>query len=260
MNARTEFTNDQLHTAPLRHRSIEWRRAALALFRMRDGDYSSYNFNQFAAAMDGNDSEREFQDFLATPNAGQLVRELPNLVQLLDDHEQLSRLPEGSLGRAYLSLALRDGIRIGEFVESRDRLPEECLPMERRSGLRKWHRDRALATHDLQHLLTEYDRDEVGEAAMTAFSAAIRPRFIWWFSIAMNLLIAPKRRMGCLLRFLYRSWKRGRASRIPLDTLWEELLPLPIDEVRRQLRISAASDAHPEGVWRVQAAGVWGPA
>jgi hypothetical protein len=49
-------------------------------------------------------------------------------------------------------------------------------------------------------------------------------------------------------RYLWRAWRRGRRTRpLPMAD-YEALLPLPIDEVRRRLRIEPAERAHPGGI------------
>ncbi|HEX3771903.1 MAG TPA: hypothetical protein VHV30_13595, partial [Polyangiaceae bacterium] len=51
-------------------------------------------------------------------------------------------------------------------------------------------------------------------------------------------------------RYCYRAYKRGRnAARLVSEPL-EEMLELPIDEVRRRLKIAPTKVAHPEGLRR----------
>jgi hypothetical protein len=51
-------------------------------------------------------------------------------------------------------------------------------------------------------------------------------------------------------RYCYRAYVRGRrAARLVSEPI-EEMLELPIDEVRRRLRISPTERVHPEGIRR----------
>ena len=61
-------------------------------------------------------------------------------------------------------------------------------------------------------------------------------------------IVGPKNLTFRWQRYLYRAWRRGRrAAWLPLAS-YEKLLPLPLAEVRRQLRIEPASVAHPGGI------------
>lgn len=243
----------------LPHRPYEWGRAARALWRMRGKNYDESTINEFAAALEGDDAENDLREFVASPNAERLLRDRPDLPGRLDDHEWLATLPEGSLGRAYLDLARRDDIRIGNFIAARDGLPYDVLPRERRDDLRNWYRNRSLATHDLYHLLTGYDRDEIGEVAIVLFTAAQRPKLVLFVGGALAMLVAPIRAVPRLVGYLRDAWRRGRASRIPLDLDWEECLEQPLDHVRERLGIPPAEEAHPDGIWRVLEDGRWAP-
>jgi hypothetical protein len=55
-------------------------------------------------------------------------------------------------------------------------------------------------------------------------------------------------RRGEWLRYLYRAWKRGRSAAWLPPVRYEELLPRPLEEVRRLLRIQPARRVHPEGI------------
>ena len=46
-------------------------------------------------------------------------------------------------------------------------------------------------------------------------------------------------------RYLWRAWRRGRRARLLPAAHWEALLPLPLDEVRRRLRVSPARSGAP---------------
>jgi hypothetical protein len=108
----------------LPHRPVQWRRALRALWQMRGG-YGGDLIMSYAVALEGDDGERGFQDFRAQPGAPELERDLPDLAATLDDWERLAGLPEPSLGRAYLALARRDGIRVGDLVAGSLAVPDE---------------------------------------------------------------------------------------------------------------------------------------
>lgn len=234
--------------APLPPRPMQWRRALRSLARFARRDYDSVAIQEYAAALDGGDSERSFQRFLREPTASALLSRLPDLPARLDDHETLAAMPEGSLARAFLALAERDGIRVRALTESARKLPDyaEILP----DPERRWFADRGIAAHDLLHVLTDYGRDEPGESLLLAFSLASFPARVLRISMLLSLLATPKRQWLAFARDMMRARQRGRQSSVSGGTEWEKLLPLPIDEVRRRLGITPLAIAHPQGTWR----------
>ncbi len=266
MTANTIFSSDDFRTresatdpilAPLPHRPVYWGRALRAMWKLRYAHKNGLDFedaHELGIALEGNDNEIMFQEFLAGANAARLMGERPKLWKLLDDHAALAELPTGSLGRAYLAMAKRDGVEITPFVEGVKRRPEEEL-----DELRDWFDGRGIAVHDLEHLLTDYQRDVAGEAAVAVFDLAQRRRLIRKVILFMALQMAPKRRLLPVFRYLRAAWKRGLACHIPCDTVWEDLLRLPIDEVRQSFGIAPTREVHPEGAWQVMADGEWAP-
>ena len=235
-------------------RRVQWMRAFKILLQLKKS-YDSNLIADFTAAMDGGDTERRFQAFLAEEGAQALLAERPCLARTLDDEALLGSMPNDSLGRAFLDAARRDGIRVGELAaEVRD---AGCAGTGPVNSDQQWYRERGVASHDLLHVLTAYGRDPAGETALIAFTLPLHPVRILKVSLVFALLGAPKRRYFSLLRYLARAYQRGRRARIPDALRWEELLPLPIDEVRARLRVQPTAEAHPGGVWR--ALGEHGP-
>jgi ubiquinone biosynthesis protein COQ4 len=125
--------------------------------------------------------------------------------------------------------------------------------VQRMEGLdanREWFSDRVRDVHDLWHVLTGYGRDEAGEAANLAFTFGqmpLRGIGLILFGIAVQTPLDPRGRRPWY-RYLHRAWQRGRrAAWLPLAR-YENLLPRPLEEVRRALAIDPAASVHPEGV------------
>jgi ubiquinone biosynthesis protein COQ4 len=238
-------------STPLPPRRMQWVRAARAFTRFFRRNYDSVAIQEFAVALDGGDGERSFQSFLATEEAPRLIAALPDLAGLLDDHERLAGLPPGSLGRIFLDLAKRDGIRVRDLIEGGRQLPdyESRLPDE----VRRWYSGRGIASHDLLHILTGYERNEPGEALLIAFSLPWSPFRIFRVALVLSLFATPKRQWLAFVRDLRRAYARGRASSVSTTVPWEELLALPIDEVRRRLGIAPLARVHPAGLWQPRA-------
>jgi len=86
-----------------------------------------------------------------------LLADQPGLVPLLNDREGLQKLPEGSLGRAYLAFVEAEGISADGLVEA----STECRRTDETAELawaHNWLRD----THDLWHVVLGYQGDLVG--------------------------------------------------------------------------------------------------
>ena len=219
------------------------------------GNYDSRLIMHYASALEGDEGERGFQDFRAQPEAPGLERDRPCLAAIMDDWDRLEQLPAESLGRAYLALARRDQIRVGDLVGGAHALPDE---RERAPDpLRRWYRDRMTAMHDLLHVLTGYGRDRAGELLLIGFTLgtwSLRPLRV---SLVLAPFSVPLRVLPGMARDVWRAWRRGRAARITRATLFEELLPLPLREVRERLAVAPAEVAHPAGVWRESEPGRW---
>ncbi len=94
-----------------------------------------------------------------------------------------------------------------------------------------------LARHDLHHVLTGYATTLAGEAEMGAWELAAGPGH--WFVALNNLgalllsVLAPRRTLRAFVRGLSaRSLYRD-------DTPYEELLDMPLDELRAKLGIAS---------------------
>jgi hypothetical protein len=102
-----------------------------------------------------------------------LFVERPCLLDHLRDRDALARLPEGSLGRAYLAHIERYGLDPGKLVALGRSYEREISTDD--EGVR-WYADRSELSHDLAHVLTGYGADGLGETALIWFSYGLRGR------------------------------------------------------------------------------------
>ena len=197
--------------------------------------------------------ERTLERFVASANGRALLAERPCLLAALSDRDALARLPEDSLGRAYLAYLDRNGFRPEGLLELQREVEarwerEEGTP--RLDPVRAWFRDRVLLAHDLFHVLTDYGTDDVGEATLLAFSLAQlggRAPALLTLGAALEVFRA---RGWSWLRYDLQAWRRGRRASWLAALPWEELLPIRLETVRRLARVAATEDAHPEGILR----------
>jgi ubiquinone biosynthesis protein COQ4 len=234
---------------PLPPRPLQWRRAwQLLRSLVRDPEATERVFELFEA-VGGRGDERTVQAFAAHPEGARLFREQPRLLARLADREGLAALPEGSLGRAYLAFAQRNGFAADGLLEANQRgLGAQNARLD---PDRRWFFERVNLIHDLWHVLTGYDTDPAGESALLAFSAGqgLASRSIWLL-IGASLAMGPKRPGFAYQRFVVQAYRRGRRAGPLFVQRYEDLLAWPLPEVRAMLRIQSTRDAHPNGGFR----------
>lgn len=156
----------------------------------------------------------------------------PDIVDRLADRQALARLPEGSLGRAYLDFVESEHIS-AEGIRAAAAAGTENAPPAPFDFVHARMRD----THDLWHAAVGYHGDVLGEAALLAFTLAQT----WNPAIALLIAIGlvklhdhPAARAVILDGF-----RRGRQAAWLPEQDWESLLALPVTEVRRRLSLEA---------------------
>jgi ubiquinone biosynthesis protein COQ4 len=119
-------------------------------------------------ALSGNTIPNGYRRLLASVQGGRIALDAVELQPILDDHDTMAKLPEGSVGRAYL-----------DFVQGRKISAEGLANESRKSGAEidalhpyAWYARRMRDVHDLWHVLTGYQTDALGEACVVAFSYA----------------------------------------------------------------------------------------
>ena len=232
-----------------RHRP-DWRRGVRALRALLDDPDSTGHALEVSYALDGDMSNRRLARFLKHPDGQRLYAERPSLLARLCDREALSALPDGSFGRAYLDHMERNGFDPVSLVELRRRTD----PVQERSEGEEWFAERKDLMHDLWHVLTGYGADGAGEAALLPFSLAQyggRSNLVLSLGAALEAWRSLRGRHWP--SYLWTSWRRGRRARF-LDVLrYEELLSLPLDEVRRLAGIDPPERVHRQGIIRMEA-------
>lgn len=116
-------------------------------------------------ALNGDHIIRELDAFAASEAGRARIRERRYLPPLLDDHDALRRLPEGSVGRAYVDFMEREGLTAQGLVDESDKFFKQA-----HGDLVEWFGHRKRDTHDLFHVLSGYGRDALGEASLLAFT------------------------------------------------------------------------------------------
>ena len=170
------------------------------------------------------------------------------MLPLLADRERLASYPPESFGRAYLAFAERNGFAADGLVQANDRGmggANDGLDPDRR-----WFFERGTLIHDLWHVLTGYETDGAGEIGLLAFSFSqgLASRPIRLLLLA-SLVTGPKRYGFGFQRFVFQAMRRGKRAAPLFLQRYEELLARPLADVRRELGIQPAREAHPDGMW-----------
>lgn len=191
--------------------------------------------------------------FLESPEGRALFAKQPPVVQALTDRERLRKMPEGSLGRAYLAFVESEGISADGLVEaSREGRITEHVTSPELAFLREYMRD----THDLWHTLTGYRGDIVGELSLLAFGFAqmgnLGVGFLVVTGLLMSGLAGRPGAKGLVDPRVYQNrdvviggFLRGLRARWVPTTDWLALLERPLAEVRRELAVGEAPAYEP---------------
>jgi ubiquinone biosynthesis protein COQ4 len=188
--------------------------------------------------------------FLESERGQYLRAREPNLPAILDDHAALRRMPAGSLAHAYCDFMEREGLSAQGLVDEFERFAQG---KQRFHDQFEWYMNRSRDVHDLLHVLTGYGRDSLGEACVLAFTYSQQPSpahlFIGYMA-GLNMKKTVKSKAP-VLRAVREGQRLGKACPRLIEQSITELLPLPIDEVRRRLNITPARHyQHAHQVWR----------
>lgn len=232
---------------------VRWRRAWRELRALIANPDDTDRALSFMNALGPGEFERHFQRFAASPGGRELIAARPVLVDALSDRAALARMPDESLGRAYLAYLERNGFSPDGLIAVQSRVQAQW---EREAGLpaldpvRSWFRNRTILSHDLFHLLTDYGTDEMGEATLLAFSLGQLSGRGQTF-LTLGAAFEIWRTMGWRwLVYDFRAWRRGRRATWLVVLPWEELLPLRVATVRRLAGVAEARETHAAGILR----------
>jgi ubiquinone biosynthesis protein COQ4 len=211
---------------------------------IRDPSDTDKVFELFEA-VGGDDGPGQWKRFLDHPDGPRLLAARPKLVEVLADEAYLASLPAESFGGSYLRFMRARGFAPSGLLEARERGAGKRVEDDPE---REWLFDRINVMHDLWHVLTGYGTDELGEAALLAFSSAHIPSRGFALLLLAAVVKGPTSWDLAWPRYLWNAYRRGRRAKLLTAAPFEQLLPLSVYEVRERLRIEPPALWHPRGI------------
>ena len=180
----------------------------------------------------------EAKAFINSPQGQRLMENEPFLPAILDDHDTLTQLPAGTVGRSYVEFMQREGLSAAGLVAESEKMRRG---RPRYGDQLEWYADRLRDTHDLLHVLTGYGRDALGEQCVLGFTYG-QNRNLGNFFIAYlgGLELSRRVKVGAPVIAAIREGQRnGTKAANLVDESIVALLAEPIEAARKRLNISS---------------------
>lgn len=183
-------------------------------------------------AMAGKSIAKSFRRFRDSPMGVKILHEKRNLIKLTGNMKYLRSLPFNSFGYQYSRFMDEEEITADGLVSASDTGEQYGNPDFTR------YYTRIRDSHDLQHVLTGYGRDGIGELCLVAFMYAqtrsLGLAFIAFIGSLSYARFVGVRRMYRAVMYAYRTGKQ--AYWLPKAD-WEYLLTCDLTSVKSQLSI-----------------------
>ena len=254
--SQTAFANVDLETArdgtPLRHPRRPKARyrplTALRHFRelLKDKENTAEVFKIYDALPSGQFIPR-VRALALSPHGEALRASEPYLPSILDNHEALRQLPEGSVAHAYCDFMEREGLTAAGLVEEFERAERPTY-----DDLVQWFGFRQRDTHDLMHVLTGYGRDALGEQCVLLFTHGQSPsqgHLLLGYAGSLHLKKLVKSDAP-VMKATRQAHRTGKACPALVGLSIRELLTRDLEQVRAELNI-------PEPHWYRECHRIW---
>jgi len=179
------------------------------------------------------------------PTGKRILEERPDLGAALSDSAALKAMPAGSLGRTFSeSMDIPGGVP--GFLLAATIYKDGFFDSFEMSEDAQYYIARSRWLHDLFHIVTGYGTDLSGEGLLIYFALGYEHRMPYWAASLAPLGIGPKyfirpsvgqRRWRALLREAHARGFAANQVCPPQCVPWEEMLPRPVDDVRKELGI-----------------------
>jgi len=179
-------------------------------------------------AMRGRSGIRNFRRFAETDAGRTVLSQKRDLLTLLQDREGLRRLPQGSVGRTYLDFMESEDLTAQALVAASQDWDNDPVPPDVQR-----FRARMRELHDVNHVVTGYGRDPLGELCLLTFVYRQNGNLGMLMVVAMSWSRLPR----AARKAVREAWRLGgKAGWLPGQD-WEALFARPLEDVRRMLGI-----------------------
>lgn len=211
-------------------------KALKALSRLLKNKEDTAQVFEIMRALSGRSVPNGYTRLLDTPYGGSIAYRRQELADILSDRAFLQRLPEGSVGRAYLQFTTRENISAQGLVEESRKGIDEDIDREHPFA---WYGRRLRDVHDLWHVLSGYGRDALGEACLVAFSyAQTKSHGFGLIAVAGALKLRRETHGQPVMRAVWEAYRNGRnAAWLPGED-YVRLLAEPLSAARVRLNVA----------------------
>ncbi len=176
------------------------------------------------------DEKAAVDDFAAAPAGARAIRERLRLERA--DLLAAFAMPPDTLGGAYGQAMRTRGLSI-------DAIPRIDPKSDIEYVVAHYYE-----THDLWHVLTDFDTDAAGEVGLQAFYLAQGRAYLPLFvisSVLMNTALYAYEQRNARLDAIVRGWTLGKRAQRLLGIDWRDHFARPLLDVRRELGLEDAS-------------------
>lgn len=161
-----------------------------------------------------------------------LLAKKPNIVALLNDRKRLSAMPPGSIGHTYWQFIHAQNLSADGLIASSEGTKENLGF----TADERWTGNRLRDIHDLQHVLTGYGRDPIGELSLLSFMTTQVPNQGINFIIKMATRKYHQEIPSLDIQALIDEGRSiGQQAAWMPAICWEDRLREPLEEVRSEL-------------------------
>lgn len=210
---------------------------ALRHFRnlIADKEDTEQVFHIIRALSDNRFVERA-REYWDSAEGQKVLAERETLIDVLDDHATLRKLPMGTVAHAYCDFMEREGLTAQGLADEYDKFADKT---DAPNDLLELYGNRQRDMHDLYHVLTGYGRDALGEQCVLAFTYSQNPNlgilFIAWAGgreIKKGLKHVP------IYGAIREAQKAGKIAQKIAHQDIRTLLAEPLADARKRLGIS----------------------
>ena len=189
------------------------------------------------AALRGSKFRKIASTFWHSEKGQRILASNQRLIDVLDDHDNIKKLPAGTVGRAYVDFMEREGLSAAGLEAEYAKFTDAGVRYE--DGIDRYG-DRLRDTHDMLHVLTGYGRDALGEQCVLAFTYA-QNRNLGVGFIAYAGGFELKRRVARsapIMKAVHEGYRIGNAAKNIVHEDIVELLKEPLAVARKRLGIA----------------------